>query len=199
VGLRAVLAITLDTGKILWSKQLTTGDVYNSSCPLLGKANCPDSDGPDFDFGSSPILLSLKGSRRVLVLPQKSGTLHGVDPDQQGKILWEAEVGQGGTLGGIQWGAATDGDRVYVALSDIRFTAKTATGRNPDLNRGGGMFAFRADNGERMWMTASAPCGNRTPCSPAQSQAVSAIPGAVFSGSNDGHLRAYASVDGKVI
>jgi len=195
----AVLAITLDTGKILWSKQLTTGDVYNSSCPLLGKANCPDSDGPDFDFGSSPILLSLKGNRRVLVLPQKSGTLHGVDPDQQGKILWEAEVGQGGTLGGIQWGAATDGDRVYVALSDIRFTAKTATGRNPDPNRGGGMFAFRADNGARIWMTAPAPCGNRTPCSPAQSQAVSAIPGAVFSGSNDGHFRAYATADGKVI
>lgn len=194
----AVLAIALDTGKILWSKQLTAGDVYNSSCPRADKANCPDAAGPDFDFGSSPILLNLKGNRRMLVLPQKSGMLHGVDPDEQGKIVWEAEVGQGGTLGGIQWGAATDGDLIYVALSDIRFTAKTATGRNPDPNRGGGMFAFRADNGERIWMTAPAPCGNRTPCSPAQSQAVSAIPGAVFSGSNDGHLRAYATADGKV-
>jgi len=195
----AVLAMALDSGKILWSKQLTAGDAYNSSCPLAGKANCPDTDGPDFDFGSSPILLRLNGNRRVLVLPQKSATLHGVDPDQQGKILWQAKVGQGGTLGGIQWGAAADGDRIYVALSDIGFTARTATGRNPDPQRGGGMFAFRADNGERMWMTAPASCGNRTPCSPAQSQAVSAIPGAVFSGSNDGHLRAYSTTDGKVI
>jgi polyvinyl alcohol dehydrogenase (cytochrome) len=195
----AVLAVALESGKILWSKQLTEGDAYNSSCPLADKANCPDTDGPDFDFGSSPILLRLNGNRRVLVLPQKSAILHGVDPDQKGKILWQAKVGQGGTLGGIQWGAAADGNRIYVALSDIGFTARTATGRSPDPNRGGGMFAFRADNGERMWMTAPAPCRNRTPCSPAQSQAVSAIPGAVFSGSNDGHLRAYGTADGKVI
>ena len=195
----AVLAVALDSGKILWSKQLTEGDAYNSSCPLAGKANCPDTDGPDFDFGSSPILLRLNGNRRVLVLAQKSAILHGVDADQKGKILWQAKVGQGGTLGGIQWGAAADGNRIYVALSDIGFTVRTATGRNPDPNRGGGMFAFRADNGERMWMTSPAPCGDRTPCSPAQSQAVSAIPGAVFSGSNDGHLRAYGTADGKVI
>ncbi len=195
----AVLALALGSGRILWSKQLTEGDAYNSSCPLADKANCPDTDGPDFDFGSSPILLRLNGNRRVLVLPQKSAILHGVDPDQQGKILWQAKVGLGGTLGGIQWGAATDGNRIYVALSDIGFTARTATGRNPDPQRGGGMFAFLADNGERMWMTAPAPCGNRAPCSPAQSQAISAIPGAVFSGSNDGHLRAYATADGKVI
>jgi polyvinyl alcohol dehydrogenase (cytochrome) len=126
---------------------LTAGDAYKSNCPLAGKANCPDTDGPHFEFGSSPILLSLKGNRRMLVLPQKSGTLHGVDPDQQGKILWDAEVGQGDMLGGIQSGAATDGDRIYVALSDIRFSAKTATGRNPDPNHGGGMFAFRAGKG----------------------------------------------------
>ena len=195
----AVIAMALDTGKILWSKQITEGDAYNSTCPLAEKANCPDADGPDYDFGSSPILMRLNGNRRVLVLAQKSAMLHGVDPDQQGKILWQAKVGQGGTLGGIQWGPATDGNRIYVALSDIGFTARTATGRNPDPQRGGGMFAFLPSNGERIWMTAPAACGPRMPCSPAQSQAVSAIPGAVFSGSNDGHFRAYSTVDGKVI
>lgn len=195
----AVLALALDTGKILWRKQLTEGDAYNSTYPLAGKANCPDADGPDFDFGSSPMLVRLNGNRRVLVLAQKSGMLNGVDPDQRGKILWRARVGQGGTLGGIQWGAATDGNRIYVALSDIGFTVRTATGRNPDPQRGGGMFAFLPSNGERIWMTPPAPCGDRRPCSPAQSQAVSAIPGAVFSGSNDGHLRAYSTGDGRVI
>ena len=195
----SVVALALDSGKILWSKQLTQGDAYNSNCPIAGKANCPDADGPDFDFGSSPILMRLAQNRRVLVLAQKSGMLHGVDPDRQGKILWDAKVGEGGTLGGIQWGPATDGNRIYVALSDIGFTARTATGRNPDPQRGGGMFAFLPSNGERLWMTAPAPCGDRKPCSPAQSQAVSAIPGAVFSGSNDGHFRAYSTTDGKVI
>lgn len=82
----AVLAVAMDTGKILWSKQLTEGDAYNSSCPLADKANCPDADGPDFDFGSPAILVTM-ANHRVLVLAQKSGMLHGVDPDQQGKIL----------------------------------------------------------------------------------------------------------------
>jgi polyvinyl alcohol dehydrogenase (cytochrome) len=195
----AVLALAMDSGKILWSKQLTEGDAYNSSCPLADKANCPDSDGPDFDFGSSAILVRLANGRRVLVLPQKSGMVHGVDPDQQGKILWQSRAGQGGTLGGIQWGAATDGTRVYAALSDIAWLSRTATGRTPDPNKGGGMFAFRVDNGERMWMTPAPGCGGRRPCSPAQSAAVSAIPGAVFSGSVDGHIRAYSTADGKII
>ena len=195
----AVLAVAMDTGKLLWSKQLLASDVWNSTCPLANKSSCPDSAGPDFDFGASAMLLRLPAGKRVLVLPQKSGTLHGVDPDQRGKILWQAKVGQGGLLGGLQWGGATDGKLVYVALSDIGFSNVGALGRTPDPQRGGGMFAFRPDNGERMWMTPPPGCGARPNCSPAQSQAVSAIPGAVFSGSVDGHLRAYASGDGKIL
>jgi len=195
----AVVALAIDSGKILWSKQMTASDAFNSTCALPDKANCPDSDGPDFDFGSSSILVKLASGKRVLVLPQKSGVVHGVDPDQQGKTLWQSRAGDGGTLGGIQWGAASDGNRVYAALSDIRFTARTASGRTPDPAKGGGMFAFRVDNGERMWMTPPPGCGDRSPCSPAQSGAVSAISGVVFSGSNDGHLRGYSTADGKII
>jgi polyvinyl alcohol dehydrogenase (cytochrome) len=36
-------------------------------------------------------------------------------------------------------------------------------------------------------------------CSPAQSAAVSAFPGIAFSGSVDGHMRAYSTTDGKVV
>ncbi len=36
-------------------------------------------------------------------------------------------------------------------------------------------------------------------CSPAQSAAITAIPGVIFSGAVDGHMRAYSSRDGKVI
>ena len=63
----AVLALHMDSGKLLWSKQLTARDAYNSSCPLPDKANCPDSDGPDFDFGASPLLVRLTAGRRILV------------------------------------------------------------------------------------------------------------------------------------
>jgi polyvinyl alcohol dehydrogenase (cytochrome) len=200
----AVLALSLDTGRLLWSHQLTTGDAFNSSCPLPDKANCPDSDGPDFDFGSSAILLRLAEGRRALILPQKSGMLHAVDPDRQGQLLWQSRVGKGGVLGGIQWGAASDGSRIYVALSDVGFSSARQANSNNDVStidpeRGRGIFAFRADNGERLWHTSPPGCGDRRPYSPAQSQAVSGMPGAVFSGSMDGHLRAYATTDGKIL
>jgi polyvinyl alcohol dehydrogenase (cytochrome) len=200
----AVLALNMDSGKLLWSKQLTAGDVYNSSCALPDKANCPDSDGPDFDFGASPMLASLPKGGRVLLLAQKSGMLYAVDPDKQGKLVWQSRVGKGGVLGGLQWGPASDGERVYVALSDITISRTRQPGTNEvarelDPTRGGGMFAFRVDNGERLWMTPAPGCGDRRPCSPAQSAAVSAIAGAAFSGSVDGHLRAYSTADGKII
>jgi polyvinyl alcohol dehydrogenase (cytochrome) len=199
----AVVALKLSTGEILWSRQFTAKDAWNSSCQLDGKVNCPDTEGPDWDFAASAILVPLQNGKRVLLLPQKSAVIYGVDPDQRGKILWQGKIGEGGTVGGIEWGAATDGRNVYVALSDIRFEVTRKPGSNDrtyqlDPNKGGGMFAFRVDNGERMWQTPPPGCGNRRPCSPAQSAAVTAIPGAVFSGSEDGHLRAYSTADGKI-
>lgn len=200
----AVLAISMDSGKVLWSKQFTAGDAYNSSCPLPDKVNCPDSDGPDHDFAAPAILVTLKSGKRALLAPQKSGVLHAVDPDRQGQPLWQARVGEGGIHGGIQWGAASGEERIYVALSDSRFTRARQQGSNNvvqtlDPTRGGGMFAFRTDNGERLWHTPPPGCGDRRPCSPAQPAPVSAIDGVVFSGSVDGHLRAYATESGKIL
>ncbi|MGH3422999.1 MAG: PQQ-binding-like beta-propeller repeat protein [Streptosporangiaceae bacterium] len=70
----------------------------------------------------------------------------------------------------------------------------------PNPNQGGGLFALNLKTGEQVW--AAAPvldCGNRAGCSPAQLQAVTVIPGVVFSGSRDGHIRAYATANGKLL
>src|SRR5262249_5497407 len=99
-------------------------------------------------------------------------------------------------LGGVQWGPATDGANVYVAVSDLAFAAG---GRGPDPTKGGGITAYRLTDGRQIWKTPAHGCGARRPCSPAQSQPATAIPGAVFSGSIDGHLRAYSTTDGKII
>ncbi len=200
----AVAALRMSTGEILWSRQFTAKDAWNSSCQLPGKVNCPDSDGPDFDFASSAILTTLPNGRRVLLLGQKSAVIYGVDPDRRGETIWQARIGEGGTVGGIEWGSSTDGRNVYVALSDIRFQVERKPGSNDrtyqlDASKGGGIFAFRIDNGERMWQTPPPGCGDRRPCSPAQSAAVTAIPGVVWSGSEDGHLRAYSTANGKII
>src|SRR5690606_31268607 len=107
---------------------------------------------------------------------------------------------RGGSMGGVQWGSATDGENVYVALSDVvRIPVPNSWATEADREAGGGMFALRAADGARVWHTPPAPCGDRPRCSPAQPGAVSAIPGIAFSGSMDGHVRAYSTADGRVV
>jgi polyvinyl alcohol dehydrogenase (cytochrome) len=194
------MALDLKTGKILWSRQMSPTDAYVSACRLPDKTNCPASNGPDFDFSASPILVTLSNGRRALVAGQKSAIVHAVDPDRQGEVIWQTRVGEGGTMGGVQWGSATDGTNVYVALSDIgRIMLTYSQFTAADDKRGGGMFALKLETGERVWYTPPVGCGTRARCSPAQSAAVSAFPGVAFSGSVDGHMRAYSTVDGAVL
>ena len=111
-----------------------------------------------------------------------------MDPADKGKILWKYKAGEGGALGGIEWGTASDGEKVYFPLSDI-------TRPKP-----GGLHAVDIKTGERIWYAPPAPlkCSGRG-CNAAQSAAITIIPGVVFSGSNDGALRAYSTKDGSIL
>lgn len=196
----AFLAMDLDSGKILWSRQMTSSDVWNTACRMVDKTNCPQSSGPDFDFGASPILVTLSNGRRALIAGQKSGIVHAVDPDKDGDVIWQVRVGKGGTLGGIEWGSAADESNVYVALSDIgRIVVPGTIATEADPKQGGGMFALSLEKGQRVWYAPPQACGDRKRCSPAQSAAVSVISGVAFSGSVDGHLRAYSTKDGAIV
>jgi polyvinyl alcohol dehydrogenase (cytochrome) len=196
----AFVAFDLDNGKVLWSRQMTSKDAYVAACRMVDKTNCADSNGPDFDFGASPILADLGGGKRVLVAGQKSGMVYALDPDHGGAKLWEQRVGQGGSMGGVQWGSAADRSNLYVAVSDVhRIPVPNAWATDADPKTGGGTYALRLRDGERIWYTPPKECGERPRCSPAQPGAVSGIPGAVFSGSMDGHIRAYSTADGSVL
>lgn len=196
----AFVALDLETGKMLWHRQMTKNDAYVSACRLPDKTNCPSVNGPDFDFGASPILVNLPNGRRALIAGQKSGIVHALDPDNNGEILWQTRVGLGGTMGGVQWGSAADAQNVYVANSDIgRIMLTYSQFTDADSKRGGGMYALKLETGEKVWFTPPFDCGTRLRCSPAQSAAVSAFPGIAFSGSVDGHMRAYSTADGKVV
>ena len=140
------------------------------------------------------------------MIAQKSGMVHAIDPDAEGKILWQTRVGAGGLLGGSQWGSAADSRRIYVAISDVVLHTvtdpKAPGGRRivPDPKKGGGLHAIDLRSGAIVWSARPATCpATQAICSPAQSAAVTAIPGAIFSGSLDGHMRAYSTTDGRVI
>ena len=207
----AIVALDLDSGALAWVRQMTANDAYTMACNASapGQGNCPASGGPDVDFGSSAALVTLAGGRRVLVAGQKSSVVHGVDPDRDGAVLWQTRLGRGGTLGGVQWGIAVDGHLAYAALSDVRITRVAAgtPGARPalgtylrlDPSAGGGMHALDVETGKVVWQTPHPGCNDKPGCSPAQSAAVTAIPGIVFSGGLDGHLRAYNARDGQVV
>jgi polyvinyl alcohol dehydrogenase (cytochrome) len=188
----AVIAFRMVDGKMLWHRQLTPDDLWNIACVAPGKVNCPEKPGNDYDFGSPPILRKLPGGKRILIAGQKSGVVYGLNPDQKGKIVWESRIGKGGPLGGIQWGGAAGGTAAYFPLSDW-------DPNNPAA--GGGLFALRADTGARVWYAPppTPACLKQVGCSAAQSAPPTLIPGVVFSGSEDGHVRAYDSRDGKLL
>ena len=198
----AVLALDQKTGKIAWRQQVTSGDFHNTGPCNEDDAKC----GPDYDFGASAILVRL-GGRDLLLAGQKSGIVYALDPDAQGKILWQERVGTGGITGGVQWGMASDEQNVYAAVSDIvALPDQSDTGGAPvgganfDPVKGGGLTALRLTDGAKMWFAPSYPCLPPRPgCSPAQSAAITAIPGAVFSGALDGHIRAFSTADGLLL
>jgi polyvinyl alcohol dehydrogenase (cytochrome) len=190
----AIMALAMDTGRVLWIRQTLAGDAWNTGCfgsVASEKINCPSNAGPDHDFGSSPALVTLANGQRVLLAGQKSGAMFAINPDT-GDVLWKTQAGEGGVLGGIEWGFSTDGSTVYAALS-------SAMEKKP--GQAGGLVALNVADGSRRW-AAPPPtdtCGGRQGCNTAQPAAVSSIPGVVFSGSLDGHFRAYDSSNGKVL
>jgi polyvinyl alcohol dehydrogenase (cytochrome) len=198
----AVMALDLKTGRIAWTTQVTANDAYTSACRSKG-VNCPPPDGPDFDFGSSAILVRAPNGKEILVAGQKSGVVTAFDPDAKGKILWQTRVGVGGLNGGVQWGMATDGQKVYAAVSDVHAVMNTTGpvgGATFDPAQGGGLTALHLENGAKAWFAPSHPCEPPRPgCSPGQSAALTLIPGVVFSPGLDGHLRAFSTEDGSMV
>ena len=109
----AIIAFDIDSGKRLWSRQLSPNDRWNISCIATETANCPNGPGNDFDFGSPPILKSLPSGQTLLIAAQKSGMVYAIDPDRKGTIVWRRRIAHGGPLGGIQWGGAADESLVF--------------------------------------------------------------------------------------
>lgn len=192
----SIIAFNLESGNIEWVYQATQGDAWNMSCFIGEAANCPEEDGPDYDFGAPPILLKLPTGRDILLAGQKSGFVHALDPDRNGKLIWKKRIGLGGFAGGVHWGMAAHGEFLYAPNADTNFIDKWHGERTP------GLYALKAESGEQVWFTpAPEVCAEeeKPACDPGLSASITAIPGVVFAGGFDGRLRAYDSATGAII
>lgn len=175
----AIMALDLKTGKVIWSVQDTEEDAWLSGCGgQIKSENClpPSEIGPDYDFGASPILKTLPNGHRMLVAGQKSGMVWGHDPDRDGTVAWKAQLVKKLALGMITFGGAADDQNAYFGL------------------RTGGVAAVKIDTGEEKWFTPIPPPPGPGP--KGETAAITAIPGAIFSGGWDGMLRAFSTDDG---
>jgi polyvinyl alcohol dehydrogenase (cytochrome) len=175
----AVVALDLADGKMRWAKPL----------------EAPQPDRLRID--TPPVLRTLSSGREMLLVGQRSGWVYSLDPERAGEVLWRLQAAgkeTSGAPGAIARGAAADHRSLYVAISGL--DAEPA-------NASGSLTAIDIKSGSRRWQTTSptpaCSWGDPPSCAHAQVQAVTVIPGAAFSGSMDGHLRAYSTIDGKIL
>jgi len=148
----SVLALDMKTGAVRWSHRLAKADDWNGACLIMaeGQGNCPTPEGIDSDFGSGANLFTVatpKGPRQVVGAGQKSGVYFALDPDT-GKLLWMTQVGPGSVAGGVMWGSATDGRRIYVANGNF------AALPSPVGGTGGNWTALDPLTGKILWQKA---------------------------------------------
>ncbi len=191
----AIIAFDLESGDKLWIQQTMPKDVWNAACvTLTSRANCPEDNGPDADFGAPPILVNYKG-RDILLAGQKSGHVYALDPDDDGRILWTQLVGRGGFMGGIHWGMATDETTLFVPIND-----RGLYDLNKDKPKSPGLHAVDIGDGSILWSTIEEErCGTfeLRGCGPGLSAAITLTPEVVFGGTLDGWMKAYAKSDGR--
>jgi len=190
------MALDLRTGQIKWATGVEAFDAWTVACLQQGPhPNCPPPVGPDYDFGSGPNLFTATDrgqTRQLLGAGQKSGTYWAFDPDT-GQVVWATKVGPGGVLGGIEWGSATDGERIYVAIANAGKQAWRLEHSGQSVN-GGFWSALDATTGRILWQTAD-------PASAIDMGAVTTANGVVYVGSADavGTMYALDAGNGRIL
>lgn len=195
----AILAIDHETGERAWTRQSTAGDAWNVACMMADNPNCPAEDGPDFDHGSSILLVKTSKGKDLLVAGHKNGTVFGLDPDAEGALIWQTPVGRGSIQGGVHFGLAAAEGRVYVPINDMNNT-RNGDYLDPEKARPG-VHGLNVDDGELLWshVQKNVCLPEHEFCDPGVSAAVTAFPGAVVAGHLDGFVRIYDGEMGDVL
>ncbi|MGB4248120.1 MAG: PQQ-binding-like beta-propeller repeat protein [Pseudohongiellaceae bacterium] len=191
----SVIAFNMDTGNMDWILQTTSNDAFTMACTAgSNHPNCPDP-GPDLDIGAPILSTTLSTGKDILVAGTKGAVVFGLDPDDNGKVLWQTRVGRGGPLGGVHWGMTFVGDIAYVPVSDRSAGGAETETRQP------GLHAIDMKTGERLWFAETpARCATgQTGCMDAYSAPASATDDLVVTGSLNGYLFAHDQRAGELV
>src|SRR5450755_62290 len=171
----AILALKLRDGTVAWVDHTLDTDLWT----------LPQPSGPDFDFGAGPNLFTTTNPvtgrpEQLLGIGQKSGVYWAVAP-ATGKVAWQTMVGPAGNggNGGIEYGTATDGRRIYAAEGDTAKIPYTLGGSGPYAGQtatGGSWAALNPATGKILWQTPD-------PQGAFDTSYVSAANGVVYAGS----------------
>jgi polyvinyl alcohol dehydrogenase (cytochrome) len=191
----SVLSLSMATGAVKWATRAIPFDAWTVGCiPGFGDGvNCPEPAGPDYDFGQAPALFTVKDGptkgTEYVGAGQKSGQYWALDPDT-GEVKWVTQAGPGGTAGGLQWGSAVDGKRVYTANANSNLVPWPA----PDGPTTGVWTGLNAATGQTLWET-------RPPHGGSTSGPVTTANGVVFGCSLDplGYMYALNAETGEVL
>ncbi len=198
----SVLALDMKTGKLRWKFQATPDDIFLTACMRNPKGlNCPrEGRLLDHDFGATLVMGKRADGRDILLAGQKSGMLWALDPDNAGRLVWNREFGKGSPIGGIHWGLATDGERVFAPIH--LFPGPDGI----DPNQRAGLHAVRVDDGTVLWSYEPQPdCSGDRPQRVPNCKGVgltgapTVVDGAVVEGSADSILRAFDAKTGEVL
>ena len=183
----AILSLDMRTGAIKWATSALPFDAWTVACIFdENHPNCPQPAGPDYDFGQAPALFKATNGTELLGAGQKSGQYWALNPDT-GAVVWVTNTGPGGTAGGLQWGSAVDGKRIY--------TANANSDLKPYLGSTTGIWsALDASDGHIIWQTRPTHGGGT-------SGPVTTANGVVFGCSLDplGHMYALNAATGQVL
>jgi len=199
----AILAIDMATGRMRWHFQATPNDIFLTGCMNKPDGlNCARTGVHlDVDFGAATILATRRDGRDILLAGQKSSTLWGLDPDN-GKVIWSRNFGPGSYVGGIHWGIAFDGIRVFAPV-----TTSLEPNGQPGAGQVAGLHAVDINTGKEVWsFKPRSDCSGDRPqrvknCAGGlgMSGAPTVIDGAVLEGSVDGLLRAFDAATGELL
>jgi polyvinyl alcohol dehydrogenase (cytochrome) len=199
----AVVALDLTSGAKQWvttlaPKQFGGEDIWNAGCePWIDstRQRCPpENPGPgehgDRDFDAPVMLVRRANGRDVIIAGSKDGMLYALDPDSKGKLLWQFRVGKGSDFGGIVYGMASDGNDIYVPVTDLDVGTQSSDGA---------LSAIDLATGKRVWRTPVPRdgCNGKEHCGNGLASPPIVVGDVVIVGGMDGVLRGYEKKTGR--